>query len=496
MTHVITSRSIPSYEDSKDRFDLSMPSSLYATMNQARTINPVLLDRPTEVQGITTESKSSKGSLETSNSRRTIGSGLREMNQRKNAASGGDILLRAQELSMKVWHLEKLQRIMSTMFEVPSENQSCSASHTRDKANSTTTRVDRAADLSRMLRNERLHGPSDRDNSTKMSEVVPFKGPYIYIRDIDERTKAVMVREWGKPTKKGELGEWPQFRAVSHGKCPFVEETTREDMERELVQQEDIYVSRRKAQSRSELQSRAGTPTEVYEDEDEAVEKDKGHDLAAVQKASCGQPQQELKNLVDDCSHRSEKPTVPQFCPPPSKLPNQIRSPSKATNQVSTQGHSRAIGVEPAASGLQPSNITSAIRSQMISSTAAAPGVKSGTSKEVHGLKRKVLEKNAAPALNTIQARQHRVDPLANARAENHIAHARQLRRNARETLVQIHEESTQSEDEDVWLAEDVRTSRSTSKKGRKKDAKPGYCENCREKYEDFDGVSDSMLMY
>ena len=467
-----------------------MPKSLSTVSNQIRIINPILLDRPNDLQDNTIESKS-KGSLETSNNSRSNGSGFHELNQRKSVSSGGDILLRAQELGMKIWHIEKLQRIMSTMYEVPSDSQNHGVSKIREKGNNPAARVDKAPDLSRMLRNERLHGPSDRDNSSKLSEIVPFKGPYIFVRDIDERTKPVMVREWGKPTKKGEIGEWPQFRAVSHGKCPFVEEATREDLERELARQEDVYDARPKTQSRSGLQSRAVTPLEVYQDEEEVERKVEGRDDVIVRRDSCCQPLQEIKNSVDQRSHQPEKPSMPHFCPPPIKLPTQTRSPAKMTNEVSAQDHSQVIGIEPAASGLQPSNITSAIRSQIISSTAAVPGVKAGTSKEVHGLKRKVLEKNAAPALITIQARQHRVDTLTDARAENHIAHARQLRKNAQPTLVQIHEELNQSEeDEDVWLAKDVRTSQPTSKKTRKKDAKPGYCENCREKYEDFDDVS------
>ena len=491
MTHVVTTRSIPTHADSKDTSDSLPPSSSSAPSNQLRTINPSLLDRPIEFHGNANQTKS-KFNFEPPNVRRPGANGLREVDQRKGASSSVDILSRAQDLGMKVWQLEKLQRIMSTMFDVPSDAQGNVTQQLRTRINTNSAKVDREADLSRMLRNERLHGPSDRDVSVSLNEILPFKGPYIYVRDIDERTKPIIVKEWPKPARKGEPGDWPQFRAVSHGKCPFVEEVSKEDIERELARQEEAFAQQQKRQSRSASQSRTTTPYDIHEDESEDEDGSEGHDNATEHEDHHEQPSQEVVVSSHTRYTRPERPMVPQFCPPPSKLPNQTRSPSRASKAMSPHGHPRAMVAEPAASGLQPSNVTSAIRSQMISSTAAAPGVKAGTSKEVHGLKRKVLEKNAGPALNTIQARQHKLDHSVSARAENYIPRARQVRGHIRETLVQIHEESTQSEgDEDVWLADDVRTREPTSKKAeKKKDGKPGYCENCRQKYGDFDDVS------
>ena len=491
VTHVVTTRSIPSHADSKDDFDTMAPSTSAAPCNQSRTINPSLLDRPIEFHGSTVQTKS-KFNFEPPNSRRTSVNGVRESEPRKGASSSVDILSRAQDLGMKVWQLEKLQRIMSTMFDLPSDSQGNTAQQHRTRLINNTVKLNQDADLSRMLRNERLHGPSDRDVSVSLNEIVPFKGPYIYVRDIDERTKPIMVKEWSKPAKKGDAGEWPQFRAVSHGKCPFVEEINKEDLERELAREEEILAQVEKVESRSVSQSRNVTPHEIYEDDDDHGNVSEGDGTVAGRRDGCEQPLQEIPVSKHKRYGRPEKPMVPQFCPPPSRLPNQVRSPLKAPNPMSPRGQPQMIGAEPAASGLQPSNITSAIRSQMISSTAAGPGLKAGTSKEVHGLKRKVLEKNAGPALNKIQARQHKLDHSTNARAESQIPHVRQINRHVRETLVQIHEESTQSEeDEDVWLADDVRTREPTSKKThKKKDGKPGYCENCREKYADFDDVS------
>jgi regulatory subunit for Cdc7p protein kinase len=82
----------------------------------------------------------------------------------------------------------------------------------------------------------------------------------------------------------------------------------------------------------------------------------------------------------------------------------------------------------------------------------------------------------------------HRMTDLAghlkNARAP---APQRAAKSKAQEKLGGIQEEDNPSEDE---LAAE-RAAHATSRKTRaaKKDPKPGYCENCRDKYDDFDEV-------
>ena len=220
-------------------------------------------------------------------------------------------------------------------------------------------------------------------------------------------------------------------------------------------------------------------------------------------------PLQETKNAgnVPQLPQPSPQKTPSrEFCPPPPIVANKALSSVQVQQAAQAQAHppQRLFGGEPAASGLQQSNITSAIRSQMISSTAAAPGAKAGTSKEVHGLKRKVLEKNTAPVPTTTQTRHPHPEHPAPARAERAIPAARQTRQQIQQRVqekpVPQDEDSTQSEGEgeDVWLAEGVRKSGAAAKKASEVKAvqKSGYCENCREKYDDFDDVSGLHTIY
>lgn len=483
MTHVITTRTIPEDSDVKDAsVDMITPppTSVNSQMStQPRTINPSLLDRPTVSQGQTSQLRN-KFTFEASIGKRAPVSAVRDVEPRKGNLGNADILWKAKEMKMKVWQLEKLQRIMNTMSDVPNEPQAQPGHPVRSRAAHAPAKGDREADLSRMLRNERLNGPSDRDSTVALTELVPFKGPYIYIRDMDERTKPVLVRDYPRPPKK-EMGEWPQFRCVSQGRCPFVEEViqpSKQEIERAKTREEAH--AQKQSEQRPAPRTRATTVREDAEAEAEAS--------VAVSRP---RPLQESNSRANSSAPPPGQMPAPAFCPPPPVAASKAKSPAKEPNLILAYAGTRLFGGEPAASGLQPSNITSAIRSQMISSTAAAPGAKAGTSKEVHGLKRKVLEKNAGPAINSVQTRQRALDPVGIVRAERCIPAPRQTRRQAHEIIIHQDEESTQSEeDEDVWLAEDVRRhNREVKKALEKKDQKPGYCENCREKYDDFDDV-------
>lgn len=425
----------------------------------------------------------------------------RDTEQRKLPTNSVDILSKAQDLGMKVWHVDKLQRIISTIIDVPEEPQHESTKVVFKKPSLAVSKGIREPDLSRMLRHESLHGPSDRDMSAHSTEMVVFKGPYILVRDYDERTKPIVAKEWSKPPRKGDMGEWPQFRAATEGRCPFIEDVSREELERARAQQEKYYaqrLARKREISRNRTLSRTATP-QVMSESEEGSQEESGREEEEERPAL--KPPQAMKPPIARCSSHQDSSAVPEACPVPVKLPHQTQSPSKTTS-VAPFDHLRAAA-EPAASGVQPSNITSAIRSQAISSTAAAPFVKAGTSKEVHGLKRKVLEKNAGPALNTIQGRSQQ--DHRSGRAEAEIPRPRQCRAPSQEILARIHEESVgTTEEEDVWLAEDVRSRRGASRnlhrfKGeqqkKKTESKPGYCENCREKYDDFDEVSVARVL-
>ena len=382
---------------------------------------------------------------------------------------------------MKIWALEKLQRMMTTMFDTETGAQSQHGHNTRSNVGNAVVGATKGAgeaDLSQLLRNERLNGPSDRDKTVSTKEMVPLKGPYIYVRDLEEKARPIMVREYAKVAHK-EDGSWPQFRSVGNGKCPFVEEVihSKRDYDRARAKEKDAQLKREVKRTVARTNTGSLLPRDV----------DGGRALTEN----------------DDKANRApaparDEPTTKLFDPPAKIIPAKRGSPERifrpAHNQHVGEGRaaSRLFGGEPVASGLQQSNITSAIRSQMISSTAAAPGAKAGTSKEVYELKRKVLEKNSIPSAKSFSSNKA-TDSVNAAKNDKVATNYRVAKRKAQAKLGFIDEDFTPSEEEEnarqVEAIEKARASQ--QKKSEKRDPKPGYCENCRDKFADFDEVCD-----
>ncbi|KAL8991793.1 MAG: hypothetical protein Q9169_007645 [Polycauliona sp. 2 TL-2023] len=480
VTHVITSRSVPDEPlPSPTIVDAAVAPNLHAYLSnarQTRTINPALLDRTPETQPQDSLAQSKpKFNFDKVLGQRAPSAGIRDVEPKK-AAGTVDILQRAKAMNMKIWTLDKLERIAKTMLDNRADEPSLRGLGGRGTALNATlpTKARQESGLSTLLRKEQINGPSDAINET--SGTIPFRGPHIYVRCMDEKTKPILVKEFPRVANK-EDGEWPQFRGNSVGKCPFIVDHSlmRKDMERARAEMEDaraqaVLERRQTLRARSMAAPVSTVPRQAnlvtVRKQPLAESRESGNTLPPTRIFGMGQENTEVSE------HQEAR----------------RQSPVKAPGIAPSAARLRFFNGEPAASGMQASNITSAIRSQMISSTAAQPGAKAGTSKEIHGLQRKVLEKNSAPVLQATRAPQRGIDPLGAARAERHIPLARQTRKQTQERMVHIDEESTVSEEEeDVWRTEEVQGRQVVRVEAAKKDPKPGYCENCRDKYDDFD---------
>lgn len=374
-----------------------------------------------------------------------------------------DVLQRARQMGMKIWALEKLQRMIATINDNELAGQHDAVS--RSKAAGGHAQHGKGDnDLSRVLRQEMLNGPSDRDPLASM-EMLVFKGPFIYIHDMNEKTKPVMVREYSRVARRQD-GAWPQFRSAPLGKCPFIDEPpSRKEYDRHRMRQ---------------------------------AQKEK---KAARQNVEEPQPQPVPTNEAPINTKTSTEVTKPQkSIEEQSKPATQVDIPAKPSFEDTHERKSSEsfipphfprtgpfyTGREPAASGVQPSNVTSAIRSQMISSTAAAPGAKAGLSKEIHGLKRKVLEKGTGGIINGSMAAPQRP---SNGSSLNPVrAQSTESNKSAVLEKAGHEEDGNQSEGAGNKRRRDERRDSQQKKpEQRRRDPKPGYCENCRDKFDDFE---------
>ena len=463
VTHVLTTRPIPpeltstspdgdaKYNDLQPK--TTQPSAL--TQNQQRTTSllDANLQRRTQTQAVHVS---------------------HDVDPRKAHAPNVDILSRARALGIKIWALEKIHRMLKTMWEpVPGEDGPAHANleETADN-NLAVARPSKDADLEQLLRNEKINGPADRDPTVAAQDMIAFKGYYVYVHDMDEKTKPVMVRDYPKPPTK-EQGKWPQFRLTPVGRCPFIEDPAHTKKLREQAAQpakaEDELAAQRKTRGTGTQQPASRQLAEVPVNLRRSPRK-------VVQQANA-----ELSKPLD----------------PPKTLPHKRQTSTESMPPMfDSTAHTmrslpRMIGGEPVASGLQQSNVTSAIRSQAItsaaiSSSAAIGNKRVGDSKEVSALKRKVLERGASITSNQSMPSSY----MNNVRAAiNDDANPppRAAKRKAQETLGVLHED-----EEDTTDHPRPTHRRPPAPKKRKpvqKEAKPGYCENCREKFDDFDEV-------
>ncbi|KAG2001340.1 hypothetical protein GB937_010237 [Aspergillus fischeri] len=443
VTHVVTSRPIPPEIDTVTPAELNATS---ADQTPVDTVNPSLLEKTADTH--------LHMSLKT---------------DQRREPSNMDVLYRARRMKMKIWALEKLQRMIAAINDGdPGGHSSHSRNH---NAVGGSTKARGESDLSQVLRKELINGPSDRDPLSSLKELVLFKGPFIYIHDMDEKTKPVMVREYPKVARRQD-GIWPQFRSAPLGKCPFIDEPpSKKEIERQRARQQE---------KEKKIAPKAPAIKEVP--------KFDAPDLGPVNIDNL-EPSKETK--TGDNGFEPAQRTTPEDVQMP--LQTKPESPRKSSESFVPPPLHRTgpfyAGREPAASGMQPSNITSAIRSQMVSSTAAAPGAKAGLSKEVHELKRKVLEKsNGGLSTGTVLSPLPTTSTSAPLKMSNYQSN-KLCQANTQEKLGRVQEEdTTQSEGNGVAKRRTgLRKVPVPKKKERRRDPKPGYCENCRDKFDDFE---------
>ena len=484
---MVTTRAIPPEHDgspTEASVTSSTASDSQAQNNHPQTINPSLLDRSSESANTQSDSFGSKGKFTfDAPMGRRVAPPAHDVEVKRQQGRNADVLHRARELGMKIWALEKLQRMMTTMFDTDTGYQTAHGHNTRSNTVQGTApapRTNRETDLSQLLRNERINGPSDRDPTVSTKELTIFKGPFIYIHDIDEKQRPIMIREYAKVAHK-EDGDWPQFRSVANGKCPFVEEV---DYSRREAEKEKELIRLQRQQEKEKEKSVVPRTRAAAAVETSRMQPPK----AITGKRALSEMEDGLNRNVA-VSSKQTNPFDSKKAPIPHRTDDEASSKGNQNAFVSRAGAGRLFGGEPVASGVQPSNITSAIRSQMISSTAAQPGVKAGTSKEVHGLQRKVLEKNSGGPGSYSLASSHRMTDIS-AAAREEIA-GRPAKRKGQEKLGLIEEDVDPSEvEEQAKKVEAARKAKAVQqRKLEKRDAKPGYCENCQDKFEDFEEV-------
>ncbi|KAL7790444.1 hypothetical protein V8C37DRAFT_180098 [Trichoderma ceciliae] len=424
VTHVVTTRPIPPEKPETGDAEAEM-SQEQEPEEQPQTINPSLLDRNT----------AARRRLLFDFRQASAPSQLDGLARRNKAARNNDVLHKAREMGKKIWSLDKFQSMLAVLLESETQSHSSRSASMRSQYG---IKSSHEPNLFQLLHNERINGPSDRDPTAISRELTYFKGPYVYIWDMDEKQKPIMVREYAKVANKAD-GEWPQFRSVGNGRCPFVEEVDAAEKDYRKAREREKARMAKKEESVQILKAPEVPPMKPVTGKRTLTEMEDAHNRARA-----------------GMSAETFRPIKVTFS----------RQPVAFTSRA--EG-GRTFAGEPVASGIQ-NTITSAIRSQMISSASGINGAKAGTSKEVHGLQRKVLQMAHPTSLDASSRR------LAEVPVE--VASSRST------TLSRTTSKTIQGQDDDGPKAEKKAPTQHLKSK---RDLKPGYCENCQDKFRDFD---------
>ncbi|TID14995.1 hypothetical protein CANINC_004666 [Pichia inconspicua] len=126
-----------------------------------------------------------------------------------------DIFRYADKKQLKIWTIDKVFRFLNHLGEPILKTEEYENEH---HAISTATQTNNNNNLSNMLMNEKLFGPSDRDPSAKRSDFKYFSGFFLYIWDFTLKTRPVAIREWKDKS-------YPKMNPTTNGKSLFSTES-------------------------------------------------------------------------------------------------------------------------------------------------------------------------------------------------------------------------------------------------------------------------------
>lgn len=131
--------------------------------------------------------------------------------------SSNDILVKAQSFGIKVWRHEKLKNMLSMLLDRPLRQ----------------TQGPEKQDLSQMLEKEKIYGTAERDPDAARSNFKYFSkhNYYILVEDATLEHRPIMAQEFvhtREDVVRGSPPPWPVLYDHTGGRCPFIEPKERD----------------------------------------------------------------------------------------------------------------------------------------------------------------------------------------------------------------------------------------------------------------------------
>ncbi|EPQ26058.1 uncharacterized protein PFL1_06267 [Pseudozyma flocculosa PF-1] len=272
VTHLITTRLVPSatakterHEDGKE----NSPTKEGATRDGARH----KLLRPTVSKS---RLSPTKGSAAAAAAAAAVAGGERpprnsqplysERNPFDDAgppASGSnDILLKAQSFGMKVWRHDKLTTILRMLVDEPVVSAATAAAAAAAHG---AAAAGKQHDLSQMLEREKLYGTHERDPNASRNDHHYFrKGNfYLLVEDATMEHRPIMCSEFEYGRQQQQEGlepPWPVLYGELEGRCPFTRYDLTEQQRNRIGRGRNVHTTLRRAVSLSNMARRHTGP--------------------------------------------------------------------------------------------------------------------------------------------------------------------------------------------------------------------------------------------
>lgn len=151
-----------------------------------------------------------------------------------------DLVKKAISFDIKIWSPEKLESVLNRCNAPPACLPGASSTLKLLHGPPITTR-DRS--LTRLLEAERIHGTTERDPTQKRNDYIYFSKSsyYVLVEDMNQELATIAALEY--PAQKDqdgqEKGSWPVLHCHPKARGPFVEYNDREERRREKAEKQE-----------------------------------------------------------------------------------------------------------------------------------------------------------------------------------------------------------------------------------------------------------------
>ncbi|KAF8647167.1 hypothetical protein AX16_006997 [Volvariella volvacea WC 439] len=170
--------------------------------------------------------------------------------------AGMDLVAKATSWGIKIWNVAKLDNVISRCLDTPQLLTTSKAS------SNASTNVPTQRSLQRLLQSEKLHGISERDPSQKRHDFRYFsKGSkFVLVEDLKQELATICAHEYivpkGKDDQPGK-GSWPVAYCHPHARGPFHPFDERERRRWERQQQAEKEHAKKAEENARLLNARA-----------------------------------------------------------------------------------------------------------------------------------------------------------------------------------------------------------------------------------------------